>query len=213
MMTDQVGDEEDEPGNPDGEDLLEDISDILKGNNPPEFETNGVQPASPQQSSLDRRKPFSADRDALFGNSSSITNGSNLPQHPSKAITSGNQDVGISTSTERDPTLEQTEKLLSFNRSEQEDLTSSLLTMAQALKASSQAFATSLESEKEVLDRASEGLEKNAAGMGVAEKRMGTLRHMTEGRGWIGRLLMYAWIAGLWLVALIIVVILPKFRF
>ncbi len=85
--------------------------------------------------------------------------------------------------------------------------------MAQALKASSQSFASSLESEKEVLNRASEGLDKNTSGMEAAEKRMGTLRRMSEGRGWLGRLLMYAWIAGLWVVALIIVVILPKLRF
>lgn len=158
---------------------------------------------SPVKSSLDQRKPFTADQDSaspttLFNQSVAAEAG---------------KDVGITTSSDHDPSLADTEKLLSFNRYEQEDLTASLLTMAQALKASSQAFSSSLESEKEIVDRATEGLDKNTTGMGQAEKRMGTLRRMTEGRGWFGRLLIYAWIAGLWLVALVIVLVLPKLRF
>ncbi|KAI9840608.1 MAG: hypothetical protein M1837_001504 [Sclerophora amabilis] len=121
------------------------------------------------------------------------------------------EDTATTTSTST--SLPQSESLLSHNRSEQEDLTSSLLTMAQSLKTSSKAFASSLESEKETLDRAGEGLEKNATGMAAAEKRMGTLRRMTEGRGWWGRMIMYAWIAGLMFVALFIVAFLPKLRF
>ncbi|KAI9717610.1 MAG: hypothetical protein M1812_004555 [Candelaria pacifica] len=107
----------------------------------------------------------------------------------------------------------QTEKLMSHNRIEQETLTSSLLSMAQALKESSTRFNESLESEKEVLNRTGEGLEKNTTGMEAAGKRMGTLRRMAEGKGWWGRMLMYAWIFGLMLVALFIVAFLPKLRF
>jgi hypothetical protein len=93
------------------------------------------------------------------------------------------------------------EKMMTHNRTEQESLTDSLLNMAQALKASSQAFASSLEDEKEVLDRAGEGIEK------------GYLRSMSEGKGWWGRMMLYAWIFGLMFAAFFIVAFMPKLRF
>jgi len=105
-----------------------------------------------------------------------------------------------------------TEKMLSHNRTEQESLTESLLSMAQALKASSQAFSNSLESEKDIVGRATEGLDKNTSGLEAASKRMGYLRRMTEGKGWWGRMMMYAWIFGLMFAALFIVGFLPKLR-
>lgn len=85
--------------------------------------------------------------------------------------------------------------------------------MASALKASSQSFASSLEDEKDILDRATQGMDKNELGLEAATRRMGMLRSMTEGRGWWGRMLMYAWIAGLALLAVLIVFVGPKFRF
>ncbi|TAQ84638.1 hypothetical protein B7494_g7040 [Chlorociboria aeruginascens] len=91
------------------------------------------------------------------------------------------QSTGISTAT--------TEALLTHNRTEQETLTASLLSMAQQLKATSNAFASSLESEKPLIDNTMEGLDKNERGMEAARKRMGYLRTMTEGRGWWGRML------------------------
>jgi len=56
-------------------------------------------------------------------------------------------------------------------------------------------------------------LEKGSAGMEAAEKRMGMVRRMSEGRGLWGRLLMYVWIGGLWVLALAVVFVLPKLRF
>ena len=113
--------------------------------------------------------------------------------------------TGISTAT--------SEALLTHNRTEQESLTSSMLSMAQALKESSLAFGSSLEDEKSIMNRATEGLDKNELGMEAAQRRMGHLRTMTEGRGWWGRMLMYAYIAGLMVLALVIVFVLPKLRF
>jgi hypothetical protein len=49
--------------------------------------------------------------------------------------------------------------------------------------------------------------------MEAAGKRMGMLRRMTEGKGWFGRMMLYAWIAGLWVVAILLVFVGPKFRF
>jgi hypothetical protein len=85
--------------------------------------------------------------------------------------------------------------------------------MASALKESSQAFSSSLEKEKTVLDSATSGLDKNELGLEAAQRRMGMLRRMSEGKGWWGRMLMYAWIAGLMVIALIVVFVLPKLRF
>jgi hypothetical protein len=113
--------------------------------------------------------------------------------------------TGLSTAT--------TEALLTHNRTEQESLSNSLLNMAQALKASSHSFASALEDEKDILNRATEGLDSNERGLEAATRRMGFLRKYTEGKGWWGRMIMYAWIAGLMLIALVIVFVLPKLRF
>ncbi|KZF23627.1 hypothetical protein L228DRAFT_267608 [Xylona heveae TC161] len=121
-------------------------------------------------------------------------------------------DSGLATGSSLSQTAK-TENLLSHNRTEQESLTTSLLNMAEALKASSLRFGQSLEAEKEILDRAGQGLEKNVSSMEAAEKRMGTLRRMTEGKGWWGRMLMYAWITGLMILAFAIVFVMPKLRF
>ena len=85
--------------------------------------------------------------------------------------------------------------------------------MARALKQSSHSFNTSLEEEKNVLDGAAKGLDRNELGLEAAHRKMGYLRTMTEGKGWWGRMLMYAWIVGLMVVAILVVFVLPKLRF
>ncbi|KAI9687682.1 MAG: hypothetical protein M1820_010388 [Bogoriella megaspora] len=107
----------------------------------------------------------------------------------------------------------QTTTLLEHHASEQESLTSSLIALASSLKASTQQFSASLEAEKSVLDRAGEGLDKNVEGMEGAQKRMGVLRRMTEGKGWWGRMVLYAWIAGLWVAVFLVGFVGPKIRF
>ncbi|KAH7409168.1 hypothetical protein BKA64DRAFT_389096 [Cadophora sp. MPI-SDFR-AT-0126] len=126
-------------------------------------------------------------------------------QARAELLTPTSNSTGISTAT--------TEAMLTHNRTEQEQLTGSLLAMASALKESSRAFATSLEEEKSVLDSATTGLDKNEMGLEAAQRRMGYLRTMTEGKGWWGRMLMYAWIAGLMVLAILIVFVMPKLRF
>lgn len=113
--------------------------------------------------------------------------------------------TGISTAT--------TDTLLSHNRTEQENLTTSMLSMAAQLKQQSRAFAASLEGEKDILNRAAAGLDKNELGLEAAQKRMGFLRKYTEGKGWWGRMVMYVWIFALMILALVIVFVLPKLRF
>jgi hypothetical protein len=117
------------------------------------------------------------------------------------------------TATGSNAKLHNTENELSTHRMEQEDLTSSLLTLAAQLKASSQSFQSTLEGEKSALDRAVSGIDRTSTTMEAAGKRMGMLRKMTEGKGLWGRMMLYAWIFGLWVIAILIVYVGPKLRF
>ncbi|ESZ91906.1 hypothetical protein SBOR_7700 [Sclerotinia borealis F-4128] len=105
------------------------------------------------------------------------------------------------------------ETLLTHHRTEQEVLSNSLLSMAQELRARSHTFASTLATDSTILDSAVTNINKNEIGLEAASKRMGYLRSMTEGKGWWGRMMMYAWIAGLALLACVIVFVLPKLRF
>ena len=110
------------------------------------------------------------------------------------------------------PGLSQTETLLSHNRTEQETLTTGLLGLARALKESSMQFSSSLEAEKDALNRAEGGLDKNAQGMEAAGKKMSMLRRMSEGQGWWGRIKLYAFIFALWVACFLLVFVGPKLR-
>lgn len=114
------------------------------------------------------------------------------------------------TSTDKETTQSD---LLAHNDTESATLTTSLLQLAQSLKASSTAFSTSLEADTELLNRATEGLDKNTTGMEAAGKRIGLLKRMSEGKGWWGRMMLYAWIGGLWVLAILLVFAGPKLRF
>ncbi|KAL2855827.1 hypothetical protein BJY01DRAFT_194499 [Aspergillus pseudoustus] len=135
--------------------------------------------------------------------------------NPTKGTTATGTSFHPSSSTSQpsNATSAETEQALSSDRAEQENLTSSLLNLATQLKASSQAFQASLDAEKSVLARAAEGLDRTTGNLAAAERRMGMLRRMTEGKGWWGRMLLYAWIFALWVVAILLVFVGPKFRF
>jgi hypothetical protein len=109
--------------------------------------------------------------------------------------------------------LQNKEKILSADRAEQEQIMDSLLALTRELKTAQTTFHDSLEGEKKHLGLATQGLDKNLDGIEAAGKRMGTLRQMSEGKGWFGRMMLYAYIAGLWVLALVIVFVLPKLRF
>lgn len=113
----------------------------------------------------------------------------------------------------QEPPSTETASRLQANDTETADLTGSLLALAQSLKASSTQFSDSLTADNEALRRATEGLDKNETGMDAASRRMGMLRKMSEGQGWWGRMMLYAWIAGLWLFAILLVFVGPKLRF
>jgi hypothetical protein len=135
------------------------------------------------------------------------TGGANAPSR-----TTGSS-YNNSTTNDDPNSLQTKEKLLSSDRVEQEAILGSLLSLTRQLKASQTTFHHSLSDEKKHLDLAAQGLDRNVEGMDAAGRRMGTLRRMTEGKGWFGRLMLYAWVAGLWVLALVIVFVLPKLRF
>ncbi|RCI16938.1 hypothetical protein L249_2986 [Ophiocordyceps polyrhachis-furcata BCC 54312] len=105
------------------------------------------------------------------------------------------------------------EAMLDRQRAEQDALSDSMLRMAGALRASSQRISSTLEADKEVLGRAGEGMNRTERGMEAARGRMGTLKRMTEGQGWWGRMMLYAWVYGLMVVLVLLVFVMPKLRF
>lgn len=105
------------------------------------------------------------------------------------------------------------EAILDHQRKEQEIVTEDLLRMASQLKLSSQKFGEALQEDTEVLNRAGEGLSKNELSLEAAARRMGAITKMTEGKGWYGRIMLYAWIYGLMVILVLLVFVLPKLRF
>lgn len=85
--------------------------------------------------------------------------------------------------------------------------------MASALKESSKKFSVTLDEDKEVMAKAGESVEKTERSMESARGRMGTLRKMTEGKGWWGRMILYAWVYGLMVGLVLLVFVFPKLRF
>lgn len=118
-----------------------------------------------------------------------------------------------SKTTTGDATRVDAEAMQSRDRREQEDLSASLLDMAAQLKQQSRQFAGMLDLDKGMLDRALSGLDQSTTGMDAATQRMGTLRRMTEGRGFWDRLRLWGMIAALWVAAFLIVFAGPKIRF
>lgn len=105
------------------------------------------------------------------------------------------------------------EAILDQQRAEQDSISESILRMAGALKASSQSFSSSLEADKNVLDATGSKMEKSERGMESAQGRMGALKRMTEGQGWWGRMILYAWVYGLMITLVLFVFVFPKLRF
>jgi hypothetical protein len=105
------------------------------------------------------------------------------------------------------------EAILDRQRAEQEALTGSMLDIAQRLKASTKNISSSLETDKEAVGRAGEGLDRTEKRMESATGRMGVLRKMTEGEGWWGRMMLWIRIGIMFLLVLIIMFVMPKLRF
>ncbi|KAK4062099.1 uncharacterized protein Triagg1_10065 [Trichoderma aggressivum f. europaeum] len=105
------------------------------------------------------------------------------------------------------------EAILDQQRLEQDAISNSILMMASALKESSKSFSATLEEDKNLLDAAGSSMEKSGRGMEAAQGRMGSLKRMTEGKGWWGRMMLYAWIYGMMVSLILLVFVFPKLRF
>jgi hypothetical protein len=197
-----------------GEDLLAGVEHVEERGGKEEEKERSIEQAGKDEaaasSTLRQRRP---DITSTSIAESSTTPAQSSSLYPSTTTGFNPSPTTATTATTATTTSATTETTLSTHRAEQESLTDSLINLASQLKTSSQAFQSSLENEKSILDRAVEGLDRNVTGLGTAGQRMGVLRRMSEGRGWLGRMLMYAWIFGLWLVAIAIVYLGPKLRF
>ncbi|KAI0389866.1 hypothetical protein F5Y17DRAFT_97955 [Xylariaceae sp. FL0594] len=130
---------------------------------------------------------------------------SESPRAPTAITTTTTSTMTTTTAT--------AEAILDHHRAEQDQLTESMVSMARALKQSTHAFSTALQQDRDVLEGAGKGLDRNEQGLERVAGRMGTLRRLTEGEGWWGRMMLYAWIAGLALFAVLLVFVFPKLRF
>jgi hypothetical protein len=196
-----------------GEDLLAGVDPVEEREEKEEEKERSIEQAGKDEAAAAASSTLRQRRPDIT--STSIAESSTTPAQSSSLYPSTTTGFKPSptTATTATTTSATTETTLSTHRAEQESLTDSLINLASQLKTSSQAFQSSLENEKSILDRAVEGLDRNVTGLGTAGQRMGVLRRMSEGRGWLGRMLMYAWIFGLWLVAIAIVYLGPKLRF
>lgn len=129
------------------------------------------------------------------------------------------QTTGATTSlllgnrTKQTTDISTSEAILDHQRKEQEEVTEDLLRMASQLKLSSQKFGAALQEDTEVLTHAGQGLSKNELSLEAAARKMGAITRMTEGKGWWGRIMLYAWIYGIMVVLVLVVFVLPKLRF
>lgn len=124
----------------------------------------------------------------------------------------GNRTTSISGTSPSGATAT-AEAIMDNQREEQDKLTESMVSMARALKESTNRFQSALQEDQDVLQSASGGIERNERGLQGMMGRMGALRRLTEGKGWWGRIMLYAWIAGLAVFAILLVFVLPKLRF
>ncbi|CAG9996502.1 unnamed protein product [Clonostachys byssicola] len=122
-----------------------------------------------------------------------------------------NRTVAVGAQAERSTAT--AEAILDVQSKEREELADKVFQMAQAMKNQQKNIAASLESEKDVLTRATEGMERTGRGMDIAKGRMGALQKMSEGKGWWGRMMLFAWVYGLMIGLLVLVFVLPKLRF
>lgn len=143
------------------------------------------------------------------------------PTDPEKQ--SGNTDTAQTTGAQRSllfgaratevSDISTKEAILDRERREQEEITEAMSRLTRELKLSSIKFGEALDEDKEVTKQAGEGIGKNELSMEAAARGMGALTRMTEGKGWWGRIILYAWVYGLMVVLVLIVFVLPKLRF
>ncbi|GAB0133577.1 hypothetical protein EsDP_00001983 [Epichloe bromicola] len=177
----------------------------------PRSSSHSAQPAAPPPSS----SPVTQTTQELRSRSSAHPNTSSTWTSPPPPHTSARAALFASRRRPAEPqtSTATAEAILDQQRAEQDSLSESILKMASALKASSQKFSSTLDADKDVVEKAGEGISKTEQSMETARGRMGTLRRMTEGKGWWGRMMLFAWVYGLMVGLLLLVFVMPKLRF
>jgi ATP-dependent protease HslVU (ClpYQ) peptidase subunit len=183
----------------------------------PEPETSPIRlPSSPEPAPTSRPEP---EKQSHPPNQPQITTSSTLrartanPPDPAPSPAATTTSALFANRPGNGPALSTTEAILDHQRREQDLLSESILKIAADLKASSLSFSESLEQDKDVVSRAGQGLDRNERGLEAAARRMGMLRRVTEGKGWWGRVMLYAWVYGLMAVLVVLVFGGPKLRF
>lgn len=103
--------------------------------------------------------------------------------------------------------------LHSEQSNEQSGLISEILSYSSSLRRSAQSFSSKLDSDKASIEKATLGIDQAGMGMESANRRIGNVRKESEGEGWFGRAFLYAYIAGLTVVCILLVFVGPKLRF
>jgi hypothetical protein len=111
------------------------------------------------------------------------------------------------------------ESLLSTHTLTQEDITSSLLSLAQALNKSTLAFSSALDESNDIVDGVAKGLDKNIEKMGVAGRAMLSLKGQARGSGVVGKMWavwesigLWVKVGVAWVVLLVVMFLFPKLR-
>lgn len=95
----------------------------------------------------------------------------------------------------------------------QQELRNQILDAAKRLRESEELTARLLQRDDENVSGALDVVFKSNTAIETTTRKMGAIARMAEGRGWMGRMWLYGYIAGLWVLALVVVFVLPKLRF
>ncbi|KAI8634965.1 hypothetical protein F5Y19DRAFT_132148 [Xylariaceae sp. FL1651] len=227
---DEIGDIQEEEDGEDGEDEGE--STVLpeqgrtrlspSSTEPPPRQTPTIEASSTQPRPPEPQNTGTTTTSSLRprgGAAGTTTTSTQPPSAPDTAVSTSALRSQLFRSHAADPTTSVStttataEAILDHHRAEQDKLTESMVSMARALKESTHAFSSALREDQDVLASAGKGLDRSERGLEGVSGRMGNLRRLTEGKGWWGRMLLYVWIAGLAVFALLLVFVFPKLRF
>ncbi|QDS72610.1 hypothetical protein FKW77_001666 [Venturia effusa] len=179
-------------------------------------------PASKASDSLDTQPTEAQEAVSHLSSTLRSRNTQNTNSKTETEATTTSSRYGNSSTSPRN--VEDREARLAADRTEQENITASLITLAQSLKSSAINFQTSVEAEKDTVKRAVLGLDKNVSGMAEAGNKMGELTRNQRGEGYLAQIPLlgpllggmmgkYVQVGLLWLMVVLLFVFLPKLRF
>lgn len=185
----------------DDEDLIAEYTSMTPNSSTPTI-SEPVEDQTPL-SLLDRRKEHDSTTN------STLRTRRNLHHSPASTTTAHTLNPQ---SPSPNPAPPSTAAVLEAQNTTQADLTASLVSLAAMLKSSAQSFSDDLALDTAAVSATETALGKNTDGMDAATKRMTVLRKMSEGRWWLGRMMLFGIIFALWVALLFLVFVAPKLR-